>query len=265
MQENTGVAKKEPKQLPKLQDLHHAPEVAFKNDELKTLLNQPVPEKLIKRHPYIKADNVNLPYLPIDKVELLLDKIFQEWKVEVLNVLQLFNAVSVTIRLHYKNPLTGEWFFHDGVGAMGVQTDKGASASDLGAIKQDSVMKALPAAKSYAIKDAADHLGTLFGRNLNRKDTLAFVGAYEDPQSYEASPQQYIYIEQLIASSVFDEERKKDFENKLEHGITYKYAVELINTLKDNQRDPIASGDPYSQTDIKKKIEREINGNEVHR
>lgn len=246
------------KQLPKLQDLHHAPEIAFKNDELKTLLNQPVPEKLIKRHPFVKADGVNLPYLPIDKVELLLDKIFQEWRIEVLNVLQLFNAISVTIRLHYKNPLNGEWSYHDGVGAMGVQTDKGASASDLGAIKQDSVMKALPAAKSYAIKDAADHLGTLFGRNLNRKDTLAFVGAYEDPQTFDASPQQYIYIEQLIETSIFDNARRADFENKLQHGITYKYAIELITLLKENQRDPINSGDFYSQTDIKRKIEREV-------
>jgi len=33
-------------------------------------------------------------------------------------------------------------------------------------------MKALPAAESYAIKDAAEKLGQIFGSNLNRKDTV---------------------------------------------------------------------------------------------
>jgi len=39
-------------------------------------------------------------------------------------------------------------------------------------------MKALPAAESYAIKDAAEKLGIFFGKNLNRKDTVGFSGAY---------------------------------------------------------------------------------------
>jgi hypothetical protein len=41
-------------------------------------------------------------------------------------------------------------------------------------------MKSLPAAESYAIKDAAEKLGILFGKNLNRKDTIAFSGAYSE-------------------------------------------------------------------------------------
>jgi hypothetical protein len=40
-------------------------------------------------------------------------------------------------------------------------------------------MKALPSAESYALKDAAEKIGDLFGRNLNRKDTIAFSGRYE--------------------------------------------------------------------------------------
>jgi hypothetical protein len=35
-------------------------------------------------------------------------------------------------------------------------------------------MMALPMAKSYAIKDACDHFGKLFGRDLNRKETMGF-------------------------------------------------------------------------------------------
>lgn len=163
--------------LPKLQDLHHDIQEAFKTDQLNLLLNQQPKKEWVKDHPVAKG----VKYIPIDKVEFLLTKIFGEWKVEILSEGQMFNSVYVKVRLHYKNPLNGLWAFHDGLGAVGVQTDKGASASDLSAIKQDAIMKALPAAESYAIKDAAEKLGQLFGSNLNRKDVITYESSYKIP------------------------------------------------------------------------------------
>lgn len=179
--------------LPQLADLHHDVEVAFKNDQLKLLLNQPPHKKWVKQHPMVKTKNdqgqtVPASYLPIDKVEFLLDRIFQDWKVEVLREGQLFNSIYCTIRLHYKDPVSGEWKFHDGVGAKSVQTDSGFSAADLAHIKDAAVMMALPSAKSYAIKDAAEHLGKLFGKDLNRRDTVEFKGSYEEPPKPEYKP-----------------------------------------------------------------------------
>lgn len=167
--------------LPKLEDLHYDLETAFKNDELNLLLNQPVPPKWIKEHPYAK----DVKYLPIEKVEFMLTRIFQQWKLEVKSYAQLFNSVAVHVRLHYRNPVNGEWYYQDGLGAVGFQTDKGKLASDLTAIKQDAIMKALPAAESYALKDAAEKLGELFGKNLNRKDTVSFNGAYTKSSKWE--------------------------------------------------------------------------------
>jgi len=161
--------------LPTLADLHHDIEVAFKHDKLNLLLNQQPPESWVKKHPFAKT-----LYIPIERVEFLLTRIYQNWRVEVLDSKALFNSVAVTIRLHYCDPITGQWSYQDGVGAMSVQTDKGASASDLSAIKSDAIMKALPAAKSYAVKDAAEQLGVIFGKNLNRKDVIAFAPAYAD-------------------------------------------------------------------------------------
>jgi hypothetical protein len=160
--------------LPKLEELHHDIQQAFKSDQLNLLLNQEPPQKWIQVNKYAG----NSKYIPIEKVEFLLTRIFQEWKVEVIAYCQLFNSVSCHVRLHYKNPLNGEWSYHDGLAAVGIQTEAGKPAADLSSIKQDSVMKALPAAKSFAIKDAADHLGKLFGRDLNRKDVIEFTGAY---------------------------------------------------------------------------------------
>lgn len=158
------------KNLPSLKELTLVPEQAFKQDQLNVLLNHEPPREWVKAHPMFAG----VLYIPIDKVEFLLTRIFQEWRVEVIKYEQLFQSVSVHVRVHYKNPITGEWNFHDGLGAVAVQTEKGASAADLSKIKSDAVMKSLPAAKSFAIKDAAEHLGKLFGKDLNRRDSIEF-------------------------------------------------------------------------------------------
>jgi len=163
------------RQLPKLDELHHSPVEAFKNDQFNLLLNQSPPETWLKKAPAFQGGG---SYLPIDKVEYLLTKIFQEFKIEVIGYCQLFHSVTCHVRVHYKHPLTGEWSYHDGLGAIAVQVDKGSNASDLGSIKSNAVTLSLPSAKSYAIKDACDHLGALFGRDVNRKDTLEFQSSY---------------------------------------------------------------------------------------
>lgn len=165
------------KTLPTLQELHHDTGIAFKNDQLNLLLNQDVPATWIKKNPFAG----NTQYIAIEKVEFLLTRIFQRFRIEILREGQLFNSVYVTVRVHYIDPVTGEWDFHDGTGAVGIQTDAGKAASDLNAIKQNAVQMALPAAVSYAIKDACEHFGKLFGRDLNRKETLPFSGAYATP------------------------------------------------------------------------------------
>lgn len=186
MQKNNEVQK-----LPKLEELHHDIESAFKNDQLNLLLNQPVPEKWIKYHPYVKIEDfdehgnkikVNLAYIPVDKVEFLLTRIFQEWRKEIISYQALFNSVSVHIRLHYRNPVSGEWSYHDGVGAVDVQTAKGESAADLSKIVAAAVQKALPAASSYALKNAAENLGRLFGKDLQKRDAAAFTQAYSSEE-----------------------------------------------------------------------------------
>jgi hypothetical protein len=166
------------KVIPTIQDLAD-PEKLHKNDQLKTLLNQPPPKAWVQRNKYAN----NSEYLPIGKVEYLLDKIFQNWKIEIIDYKPLFNTVSVSIRLHYVDPITGEWMFHDGGAAKELQTQAGTGPlkQDFSNINSGAVEKALPIAISMAIKDAADHLGDLFGRNLNRKDNVEYKQTYAKP------------------------------------------------------------------------------------
>jgi len=148
------------------------------NDEFLAVVNQEPPKQFIKDHPMAKG----VKFIPIDKVELMLTKIFQSWYTEVLKTGQLLNSIEVTVRLHYKHPVTKEWLHQDGVGASPIQVDKGENASNLSAIKNNAIMLALPAAKSYATKDAAENIGKVFGRDLNRKDTMAFTPSYSTRQ-----------------------------------------------------------------------------------
>lgn len=141
-------------------------------------------------------------YIPIDKVEMMLTKIFQQWRVEILGSGQLLNAVYVNIRLHYKHPISGDWSFQDGTGAMAIQVDKGKNASDLGAIKSNAIMLGLPAAKSYAIKDAAENIGKVFGRDLNRKDTMAFSPSYSTQQGKVLATKQKNALKEKLNESL---------------------------------------------------------------
>jgi hypothetical protein len=166
-----------PMRVPTLAELHQENEDAFKQDQLKVLLNCPPPAQWIKTH-----KGTGIQYMPVDKVEYLLDRIFGRWRREIISIQQIQNAVVAVVRLHYFNPVTLEWDFHDGTGAMPIQVDAGSMASDLSKIKSGAIQMAAPAAASYALKDAADNLGKLFGRDITRKDTLTFDPAFkEDP------------------------------------------------------------------------------------
>ena len=137
-------------------------------DEFNSLINQPPPAKWVKTNPYAN----NSKYLPIDKVEFLLRKIFKDVDIEVLRESVMFNAVTVTVRIHYTHPVTGKRGFKDGVGASQIQVKKGTSPADMANINNNAVEMALPKAKSQAIKDACDTLGRIFGSDLNRKDII---------------------------------------------------------------------------------------------
>lgn len=143
-------------------------------DEFLQVLNTEPPTAWVKEHPF----NKGVKYLPIEKVELLLTKLFQDWHIEIRESKQLLNSISVTVRLHYTDPIDSKPKWQDGVGAVPAKTEKGARASDMSAILSDAVMTGFPAAKSFAVKDAAESIGKIFGKDLNRRDTLPFTPSY---------------------------------------------------------------------------------------
>ena len=159
--------------LPAIKDVYGDIELAVKQDGLMAVLNQPPANEWVKEHPYVK----NYKYLPIERVEWLLKSIFKTgYKIEVLKTALMLNAVEVTVRVHYRDIITGEWMFHDGVGAQEIQTqkDSGHLKLDMSNINRGAITMALPIAKTVAVKDACDHFGNIFGANLNRKDYIEY-------------------------------------------------------------------------------------------
>lgn len=169
-------------------------EDAFKSEQLNLLLNTEPKALWVKEHPYIK----NYRYLPIDKVEFLLRKIFKRYRIEITGQGTSFNGVYVTVRVHYLNPVIGDWDYHDGIGACQLQTAKGTSPADLANINNGALAMAFPIAKTVAIKDACDHFGKLFGSDLNRKDTLVFSADEKLSAKLTEAEQLHVDLSELL-------------------------------------------------------------------
>lgn len=158
----------------KLAKVSYDQELNAKISEFLTVVNTAPLKDAVLLHPFAS----NVKYIPVAVIENALTNVFQQWHIEVLREGQILNSVYCTIRLHLLHPVTGKWYFQDGVGAVAMQTKKGADPMDINAIQSNAVMLALPAAKSFALKDAAEHIGKLFGRDLNRKEDVAFKPQY---------------------------------------------------------------------------------------
>jgi hypothetical protein len=178
---------------------------------INVLLNQHPPAAWIKKNAFAG----NSEYLPIDKIEYLLTSIYGDWFVKIKNVQLIGNSVEVTLTLYVKpiidelqeaieesyreaneNRLTEllkikhtrrreDWYIcQDGTGAAAIQVDAGEKASAFDKIKTYGVAIAAPKAESVALGDAADKLGRIFGKDLNRKDQVSYDRLI-DPEKFK--------------------------------------------------------------------------------
>jgi hypothetical protein len=112
----------------------------------------------------------NVKYLPIERIEWLLTDIFGKFHYEVKSVAVSEGSVYCVVRVHYYNPVLDVWEWADGVGASPM----------IAAEKEMAMALALPAAKTFAVKDAVEPLGKIFGKDLNRADLIAYDGMKKD-------------------------------------------------------------------------------------
>lgn len=144
-----------------------------KLDELKKLqgylsiVNAEPKKEWLKSHPMIKKNGKALPYLPIERAEWLMAKLFEDVEYEIMREGLLANSVYCAVRVWYTNPVTGKRLHQDGIGAIDVQTAKGASPTDFTQIVSGALNRNLPTAESYARKNAVQKIGNIFGGRLD--------------------------------------------------------------------------------------------------
>lgn len=187
---------------PTLADLISDKDMAFAQDDLNVILNTPVPKDWIKEHPFVKIKvpkhnpdgtpaiaqetgkpimiDIQLPYVPIKRVKYLLKRIYGKYQWKITECKQVLNAMVVTGTLTITNPITGEKESQDGVGAAAIQMDKGATQGDLSAIKANAIQLGAPAAESYALKNAAEKFGDIFGGNIYDVDKTSYTPVFGD-------------------------------------------------------------------------------------
>lgn len=157
--------------LPTLSDLYENKESMVKRNQLNLILNAEPKKEWVRVHPMTKQN-----YMPIDRVEYLLTMIFGSWNVEIKSVQLIANSVTVTVRVHVNNPVTGLAEFQDGVGAVPIQIKKDSGgAIDFANMNSMAIQIGAPAAESYAFKDAAEKFGKIFGKDINRKGSPEYV------------------------------------------------------------------------------------------
>lgn len=159
------------KKLPTIQELYENTDLAIKQDAFMVFLNQDPPQSWVKKNPYAG----NSLYIPVEKVEWLLRRLFKNPRFEIRQQGVMFNSCYTTVRIHYFDPVLNDWTFQDGTGASQIQTTKGSSPAEMQNIGQGAVEKALPDSYSQAIKNAAKKIGRIFGSDLNRDSPMPYT------------------------------------------------------------------------------------------
>lgn len=161
------------KDLPELKDIKFD---QLADMQLTTKQNMHIRNFILNQQPFDKwiAVKQGVKYMAIDKVEYLLTVLFGDWRVEVKEVKQVLNSMVTTIRLHYWNESKQAYDWQDGIGAQPIQTASGKSSMAFEFVTNDAIQKAAPSSESYAVKDAADKIGRIFGRDLNRKNIISY-------------------------------------------------------------------------------------------
>lgn len=119
--------------------------------------------------------------LPISFVEMTLDELFLgQWETSEPTYQQVFNEVVGSLVLTVWHPITNRPIRRVGFASVIITQDKDAAISEFNTTKKKNALDmAFPKLKAEMTKNAAQSLGKIFGRDLNRKKSDSFKPAYK--------------------------------------------------------------------------------------
>lgn len=122
----------------------------------------------------------NAKYLPIRIVENLLRSFFGVYQVEMNGQPHIIgNSVVISVHLKVYHPILKEWLVFAGVGAVPIQLEAGASPLEFDKMKAKALHMNIPAAKSFAVSNAAKSIGRIFGSDLNNDEISQVYNVYQ--------------------------------------------------------------------------------------
>lgn len=152
-----------------------------KLEAFQMMLNQAPPEAAIEATPDKKAKT-----MVISHVENALDMFYLgQWSTRDFQYTAIGNELAGTIVLEVVHPITGMIRTLCGAAAQAIMMDaapddltsreKNMWAQDIANKKSKALKMNLPALKSECLKNAAQHLGKAFGKDLNRKNAAGYA------------------------------------------------------------------------------------------
>lgn len=125
--------------------------------------------------------------LPISFVEMTLDELYLgQWELSDVHSQQIFNEVVGTGILTVWHPITGRPLKRAGFASVVITQDQGAEIAAFNTTKKKNALDlTFPKLKAEITKNAAQSLGKIFGRDINRKLKDTFKPAL-NPISNEA-------------------------------------------------------------------------------
>lgn len=114
--------------------------------------------------------------LPISFVEMTLDELFLgQWELSEPVTTQVFNEVTGTGILTVWHPVTQRPLKRAGFASVIITQDKDAAISEFNMTKKKNALDlSFPKLKAEILKNAAQSLGKIFGRDINRKSVDSF-------------------------------------------------------------------------------------------
>lgn len=197
-------------------------------EQFQMFLNKAPVKSEIKTNQYAG----NSQYIPIAVIEQRLDEIYAGlWSVDTCEIQVIANSVVCTLTLKVVHPIAKMILRRAGVGAIPIQLNKGESEMSFSTIKSDAIRKNAPAAKSQALRNAAQSLGAIFGRNLNREDIADYQPISEQVEQFEPL-QEEAYI--LLNAAALKPEMKQSIEKTIK-GAGNEKLKSIIEFLKTKQ------------------------------
>ncbi len=172
-------------------------------------------------------------YLPISHIEMILDELFfGQWSTSDFNYQQICNEIIGSLTLTITSPVTGQPMTRIGAASIVIMQDKGSKLEDFTTTKKKTALvMGFPRLKAECLKNAAQSIGKLLGRDLNRKKSDFYTPLIPDDEAVNYERKILVALDKYKGA---DKETFKEMclEKQKNGEFTVKFAKEILAKIE---------------------------------